>query len=177
MDTLTGHHAFRIVSDLNLFVAIGHKEVVVDGIGDAHGLFADLLVLSALWHGGQRLDGLFLDVETVESDAILAQSVEVSLLVVEPSEVGNTPEAIDACFTGVSIEFIEGQEGSFFLASRHHGDDVLAIDFHEDILIADPFQLSRTLGIEASVVIGSVSGREELLFLGTGSKGQGEDEE
>ena len=70
-----------------------------------------------------------------------------------------------------------GLEGSFFLAARHHSDDVLAIDFHEDILIANPFQLGGTLGVEASVVIGSVSGCEELLFLGTGSECPGKDEE
>ena len=177
VNTLAGHHAFGVIGNLDLLCAVSHIEVVVDGIGDTHGLFADLLILSTLWHGGQRLNGLLLDVETVEGDAILAQSVEVGFLVVEPSEVGDALEAVDARLIGVGVEFIEGQEGSFFLAARHHSDDVLAIDFHEDILIANPFQLGGTLGVEASVVIGSVSGCEELLFLGTDSECQGKDEE
>ena len=45
-------------------------------------------------------------------------------------------------------------------------DDFVALYLHQDVGVANPFQLVGALCIEAAIVIGSVLGGEEFLVLG-----------
>ena len=48
MYALASHHAFRVVGDLDLLVALGHVEVVVNRVGHVQGGFTNCLVFSTL---------------------------------------------------------------------------------------------------------------------------------
>ena len=162
---LTGHHALRVVGDLDLLVAFGHIQVVFDGIGHVQGGLADILVGSARGKGGDGVDASLLDVHLVEVDAVVAQAVEIGLVFVDPRQLGDTFQFVDALAFGEAVQLVEGEEGGFFLAVGHHGDDLVVLHLHEDVGVADPFQLVGTLGVDGAVVVGSVGGGEHLLFL------------
>ena len=131
VNTLTGDHAFGVVGDLYLLVAIGHIKVVLDGIGDTHGRLTDGVVFSILWQRRYRCDALFLQVKAVETDAVFTQAIEISLVAVNPSEVGYATQTVDARLVGIAIEYVESQEGRFLVLTGFHGDDIFAIHFHQ----------------------------------------------
>ena len=96
----------RVVSDLDLFVAFGHIEVVVNGVSHIQSGLANILVLSTLWDGGFEINGLLLDVHLVQGDAIVAQSIKIGLEVVEPSQLGDAHQVGHAFRLGVAVQFI-----------------------------------------------------------------------
>ena len=144
MDARTSHHPFGIVGNLDLLIAIGYEQVVFDRVGDTHGLFADVLVLGTLRNASHRFYSLFLNIETIEGDTVFTYCIEIGLTVVEPGEVGDAAQAVDAGGMGIPVQLIQRHKDGFFLATRRHGDDVFAVDLHQDILFADPFQLGGT---------------------------------
>ena len=166
MHTLTGHHTFRVIGDLDLLVAFSHIEVVVDGVGDVHGFLAERLVLSILRNRSYRLDFFFLDVEAVEGDAVFTHGIKTGLIGVEPSQLWDTAQAVDACSVGIAVQLVKSQEGGLLaFAVGRDGDNLVTFHLHEDVGITHPFQLVGALGIEAAVVVGSVGRGEQLLFL------------
>ena len=104
---------------------------------------------------------------------VFAQGIKVGLKVVEPSQLGDALQVDKAFAAGVAVQVFQSQESGFFFGTWRHGYDFVVLHFHQNVGIANPFQLVGALGIKATVVVGGIFGGEELLLLGLHGQSDG----